>query len=313
MPFYIEPYAGVAPIVNVINAADHQVNVAVYYLGSRSIDAALYRAERRGVRVRVMVDGRPYEIKPWMVKKELRTMAEHHITVKFPPRRFDGKWVFMHCKYIVTGHQAMIGTANFDHSAFTKNREYLIVTSDHSVVHALQSVFNADWSRTPAGSGPRKILDLSPGATADILQVIDQPGPIMVETEEMGNDYSILNALERKVDNAKVIVPSNESAKDIHDLDQLEQHGVKVRYLPVNLAYLHAKSVWGNAMSFVGSQNFSPTSLNRNREVGITIVSSQFPELKKQMLEDWQDATVAPEQGGIMDKMKATFHKWIHG
>ena len=311
MPLYIEPYAGAAPVVSVINAAQHEVDVAVYYLGSRRIVAALSRAEQRGVEVRVMVDGKPYEIKPWMVRNELNALINSHISVKLPPRRFDSRWLFMHCKYVVTGHQAMIGTANFDHAAFTKNREYLLVTSAPQVVHALQTVFNADWNRVRAGSGPRQILDMSPGATPDIMQVIDQPGAILVETEEMGDDYRVLHALEQKGKNAKVIVPSTESASDRKNLHQLASYGVQIRYLPANIAYLHAKAVYGINMSFIGSENFSPTSLDKNREIGITLVSKQFPALKRQMDNDWSEATNIPRNAGPLDKAKAAFHKWF--
>jgi phosphatidylserine/phosphatidylglycerophosphate/cardiolipin synthase-like enzyme len=306
---FIEPNAGVAPIVQLIDNAHRSVFVAVYYLGSKRIINALADAADRGVRVRVMVDGHPYEIKPWMVRKELAELKRADVSVKLPPHRFDTKWTFMHCKYAVTNHEVLIGTANFDHAAFTSNREYIWTTHNAGMIHALQTVFLDDWNREPAGAAPRVDLVVSPGATQDVLQVIDQPGPILVETEEMGDDQPVLDALEAKGKNARVIVPSTESRGDVRNLDALAAHGVQVRYLPKSLAYLHAKAIYGQKYAFVGSQNFSPTSLNGNREIGVTLSSQANPALYRQMQEDWADAAVKPTDGGAATKVKAV---WNH-
>ncbi len=64
MPLYIEPNAGPAPILNVIDSARHQLDIGVYYLDDRRILAAVRDAEHRGVDVRIMVEPKPYGMKP---------------------------------------------------------------------------------------------------------------------------------------------------------------------------------------------------------------------------------------------------------
>lgn len=61
---YSEPHAGAAPILQVIDLARHAVSVGVYYLSDRPILRALQAAHARGVNVRVIVEGKPYGMKP---------------------------------------------------------------------------------------------------------------------------------------------------------------------------------------------------------------------------------------------------------
>ncbi len=54
------------------------------------------------------------------------------------------------------------------------------------------------------------------------------------------------------------------------DIARLRQGGVQVRYLTT--PYMHAKLiVVDGALAFAGSENFSSTSLDENREVGLMV------------------------------------------
>jgi hypothetical protein len=204
---YIEPHAGPAPIVQVITDARHTVDLNVYYLSSKPILSALRRAHARGVNVRVILDRHPYGIKPWMVRKEVRAVRETGATLRWAPSRFEagaGHYRFDHAKYVVSGHEVEIGTANFDWSAFHKNREYLHVTGNTAIVKAAQRVFDADWNDQKAGPYPHQVLVLSPGSAAQMIFVIDQPGPVDIESEEMGDDRTIISAIAAKGHAARV-------------------------------------------------------------------------------------------------------------
>lgn len=144
---YIEPSAGVAPIVQVIDRAGHTVDLNVYYLSSRPILAALRAAHARGVVVRVILDGRPWHISPQQIHQEAVAVVETGATLHWAPGRFEagpGRFVYDHAKYVVTGHTAEIGSANFDYSDFHFNRDYLDVTNNPNIVRAARDVFMAD-------------------------------------------------------------------------------------------------------------------------------------------------------------------------
>ena len=96
---FTEPYAGPAPIVQVISSARREVSLNVYYLSSRPILNALRAAHARGVTVRVIIDEHPYGMKPWMIQKEVRAVQATGAALHWAPPRFEaapGRYVFDH-------------------------------------------------------------------------------------------------------------------------------------------------------------------------------------------------------------------------
>jgi phosphatidylserine/phosphatidylglycerophosphate/cardiolipin synthase-like enzyme len=291
---YIEPHAGPAPIVQVIDSAHREINAGVYYLSDRHILNALRAAHARGVDVRIIIEGKPYGMKPWQVAKEERAIQATGASLKLAPYRFEshgGHYAFQHSKYLCNGHECEIGTTNFDWSAFHRNREYLYVTKNSAVVQAANAVFNADWNNRKAPAFAHRVLVLSPGTSAaQILQVINQPGPIDVESEELGPYAVILNALAAKGRDLRLILPANINHVDQRDVAFLQQHGCQVRLMPVKPIYQHSKMIVGGSLAFIGSENFTQTSLNINREVGLLLNGSDLGKLQEQFNRDWSRA-----------------------
>ena len=107
MSLYIEPQAGPAPIIQVIQAAHHEISTGVYYLSDRPILDALKAAHAKGVDVRIIIEGKPYGMKPWQVKKEERAIKATGATLKLAPYRFESHgdhYAFQHSKYICNDH-----------------------------------------------------------------------------------------------------------------------------------------------------------------------------------------------------------------
>ena len=294
MPIYIEPGSGVSPILQVIKNAHQIVHLNVYYLSDRPILNALKMAHERGVKVDVIIDGKPYGMKPWKVAQEEKRIAGTGAVVKLAPGRFESSghdYRFDHAKYVCNGSECEIGTANFDWSAFHKNREYLYVTQNPTVVKAANAVFSADWSNQRAPAYAHQVLVLSPGTSAaQLIQVISQPGTVDMESEEMGPYQPILNAIARKGKLARVILPANINAEGKRDVAFLKQHGVQVRLLPIRPRYMHAKMIVGSAEGFVGSENYTQTSLESNREIGLLLDGQSLGALRVQFEKDWNAA-----------------------
>ncbi|WP_291525278.1 phospholipase D-like domain-containing protein [Acidithiobacillus sp.] len=294
MPLYIEPNAGPAPILQVIQSARHEISAGVYYLSDRPILNAMKAAHARGVDVRIIIEGRPYGMKPWQVRKEERAIAATGATLHLAPYRFESRgnhYAFQHSKYICNGHECEIGTANFDWSAFHKNREYLYVTQNTQVVDAANAVFNADWRNQHAPAVAHRVLVLSPGTSAaQIIGVIDQPGPVDIESEELGPYAPTLDAIAAKGARARVILPASINANGKRDVAFLRSHGVQVRLMPKSPLYMHAKMIVGGSEAFVGSENFSQTSMEANREMGLLLGGRDIEDLQAQFDRDWNRA-----------------------
>ena len=313
MSLFIEPSAGPAPIIQIINTAHRELDIGVYYLSDRKLLSAVRDAVRRGVDVRIMVETKPYGMKPWQVHKEVRAIEATGAHFQYVPSRFlsyGDQYAFYHAKYCVNGHEAEIGTANFDWSGLGgRNREYLYVTRNMDVVQAVQAVFNADWSRQRAPAWTHRVLVLSPGSSAaQLLEVINQPGTIDVESEELGPYRPILDALAAKGRDLQMILPASINREDQREVAFLRQHGCQVRLLPVKPLYMHAKMIVGRSLGFIGSENFTQTSLESNRELGLLLNGSDITKLQAQFDRDWERA--GGGAGGLVAKARGWFSRF---
>ncbi len=278
---WIEPHAGPAPILSFIAQAQTTLDINDYLVTDRTVIRAIAQAVRRGVRVRVLIDRKPYGGRPAHERARLQATGAQ---VRFAPPRFTGRYRFDHAKYMVSGSAVEIGSANLTYAAFRKNREYLWTATQPVVAQALRTVFRADWRDRPAGPFPRQALILSPGATPMIAGIIDQPGPVCMESEEIGRDRPILAALRRKGSGVTLVLPAKIKARVRPLTRSLARAGVHIRWL--RQPYLHAKLIGGPTRAFIGSQNLSWTSLNRNREVGVLLGARDALRLYQQCQRD---------------------------
>ncbi len=289
---YVEPRDGVKPVLQIINKARHFVYINSYLLDDSRILEAIGNAVDRKLDVRLMVDGRPYGINgDDGTHAEIDDLKNTGAMVKIAPERFEKPNVFDHAKYMVTDKYSEIGTPNFTEAGFSKNREYLMVTGNRKIRSGLKKIFLSDFKEKFAGNMPRKYLVVSPGSEPVLKDFISKEKRIVIETEEMGDDVETLQALIDKGKKARIIVPDTVSSSDASNLERLKKHGVRVRYMPANKLYMHAKMIAGNR-AFIGSENFTKSSLNKNREIGI-ILNSFFAvsKLKNSFSSDWHRAS----------------------
>jgi cardiolipin synthase len=130
-------------------------------------------------------------------------------------------------------------------------------------------------------------LVISPGSESQLAAAIRQPGAVGVETEELGTDRGILEALEAKGADADVIILTKGARARV--LGALQDAGVNVRIL--DEPYMHAKMVVGQQVGFIGSENFTVTSLDYNREIGILLYDqSELQTLLAVFQQDWASA-----------------------
>ena len=164
------------------------------------------------------------------------------------------------------------------------------MTQNTQVVDAANAVFNADWHNQHAPAVAHRVLVLSPGSAAQIIGVIDQPGPVDIESEELGPYAPTLDAIAAKGARARVILPASINADGKRDVVFLRSHGVQVRLMPKSPLYMHAKMIVGGSEAFVGSENFSQTSMEANREMGLLLGGRDIEDLQAQFDRDWNRA-----------------------
>lgn len=288
----VEPQAGAGPYLQVIEHARHQIDVNSYLLTSRQVQWAVDQAASRGVQVQVLVTLHPYGGSASTVARERQAFAGTRVQFKTAPGRFP----FDHAKYLVADPGTPLGTAVLGSSNLTYSglggydRDVDFETQDRAVVNALATVINADWTGHQAGQGPRQALVLSPGAQDSLLGLIQGARHrLYLESEELGNDPAILQALAAKARahvDVRMVLPARLSWYDRQRAQNLAAAGVQVRFL--SHPYVHAKFIVADNRVFIGSQNLSWESLNRNREVGIILAGQQANTLAQTFLEDFK-------------------------
>jgi phosphatidylserine/phosphatidylglycerophosphate/cardiolipin synthase-like enzyme len=267
----VEPQAGgSAPFVKLIEGARRRIDVTMYELSDPAVESALAAAERRGVRVRVILNGGYYSHHETTNGAADAYLNSHGVWVRYSPDSF----ALTHQKTLtVDGRESAIMTLNLTSQYYATSRDFAVLDSQPADVAAIERVFDADWHARPItpSSGVGDLV-WSPGATAPIMRLIDSARhTLSVENEELA-DGDVTSALcrdaRRRVDVRLVMTYSSEWRAAFA---QLAGCGVHVRlYHGEHPIYVHAKLIVADGgRAFVGSQNFSVTSLARNRELGI--------------------------------------------
>ncbi len=286
---FVEPEEGIKPIIDFIRESRKFLYINCYLIDSKEVILEVEKTVKRGVDVKIIVDGRPYQSGNAGV--EIDDLKKTGASVKTAPARFEKPDVFDHAKYMVTGKRYEIGTPNLTDAGFTKNREYFIIAGQRNILKGVLKLFESDWENSKFDSRPEGLI-ISPGSENDIAAIIGQEGPVFIETEEMGDDPPVLKALSDKGRKLRIILPSSVSPNDLKNVNTLKKNGVAVKFMPASELYMHAKMIAGRHHAFIGSENFSDSSLNKNREVGLRIEKwSLRRKLRKRFRNDWKMAS----------------------
>lgn len=298
---FVEPDAGEAPILNAIKGAAQSVWVEVYLLTDANVMHALEDASQRGVDVRVLLEAHPYgegSVSPQQTIETLNAAGVH-------AQAADPAYYYTHAKVmLIDDATAYIMTCNLSRSGLggssaAANREYGVIDTDAGDVAEVNAIFQADWNRTPTPALTQSRLVVSPvNARTDVTALIaSAKSTLHIEDEEMYDAASVqalIAAAQRGV-NVEVTLPSSaaSSSDEASAVAQLTQGGVHVRYLQA--PYMHAKLiVVDGTLAFTGSENFSSTSLDQNREIGVIIADTQaLTTFESVFGQDWALAQVA--------------------
>jgi cardiolipin synthase len=180
-------------------------------------------------------------------------------------------------------------------SASATNREYAIIDTKAEDVAAVAGIFQADWERTQLAIGNANLVVSPINARAKLASLIDSAqATLTLEQEEMADprlEERLIAAAKRGVAvNVTLASSAACEASPGEDVQRLRSGGVAVRYS--HTLFMHAKLiVVDGRRAFVGSQNFSPTSLDANREVGVIIADAMVvAQLASYARSDWNAA-----------------------
>lgn len=271
---YAEPDAGAGPVLAVITGARHSVDMTMYELRDSAVEQALSADARRDVLVRVVLDR---NLERARNQAAFGYLAGHRVHVVWAPPRYAAT----HQKTVTADRQtSLVLTGNLVAADYASTRDFAILDRRPADVAAIEATFQADYAggeiTPPRGTG----LVWSPTSSeAGLLSVISGARhALVIENEEMADPQvteAVLGAARRHVA-VTVVMTANPRWDAV--LGQLRTAGVRVAVYPDSAAalYIHAKALVADpgsstARMMVGSQNFSVSSLLRNRELGMMI------------------------------------------
>ena len=304
---FVEPDAGDSVITSAIQGAQKSVWVEMYLLTDRKIISALEEAAHNHIDVRVMLETHPYggsgSVSPTETLNRLQAAGVQ-------TKSTNPTFALTHEKGMVIDNKtAYITTANYTLSALgsshsTENREYGIIDTNTQDVQSVADIFNADWNRSSFQLNDPNLVVSPINSRTSFESLIDSAHKsLQIEAEEMQDsaiEQALTKAAQRGVQ-VQIILPSpsstsSESAgsdSNSQGIQTIKQGGAQVKEDPH--LYMHAKIIVVDGQkAFVGSENISSASLDRNRELGI-IVSDQgvLNTLQQTFQQDWQSSNAA--------------------
>lgn len=270
---FIEPDDGRAPVLNAIDNAKKSIDLEVYLLSDKTIIRSLIDAEKRGVDVRVILEEHPY--KGYGANKETKDKLAHYgINTKWSNRVYR----FTHSKFfVVDDTTGYIMTLNLSKSSFTKNREFGIITKNPLYVEELEKIFQSDWDRKPYRPSESSLVVSPENSRTKLIDLVKSAKKeILVYAEEIEDEDFENLLIEKAKSGVKVyIVLANPEYIEANRDAEKYLSAYHIQLSTPSSPFIHAKViVVDNSVAYVGSINFSSTSMDKNREVGI-ITSSK--------------------------------------
>ncbi|HEY8023321.1 MAG TPA: phospholipase D-like domain-containing protein [Burkholderiaceae bacterium] len=273
-----EPGQGLTPIYNLINSAKKTIDMTMYELTDTTAENLLVQAAASGVAVRVILD---QDNEKSHNQSAYTLLTSHGVQVHWA----NTAYTYTHQKTItVDGVTTAIMTLNLTSQYYSTSRDFAVIENDVNDIKAIEAVFNADFVNKKITPAVGDDLVWSPtNSQTKLLAIINgAKSTLNVENEEMA-DTAITDALAaaaKRGVKVNVTMTANSSYKSA--LDTLKAAGVKIAtYAASASLYIHAKVIVADfgatgAIAFMGSENFSDTSLNHNRELGLTLTDGSI-------------------------------------
>ncbi len=286
------PRDGPAPVVDAIRNAKTRIDVQVYILTDPTIVSALIDARRSGRQVRVILNRNAFGGESPNAGT-FEKLAAGGVAVRWA----DSRFTYTHSKMIVVDagtetQRVLIMNHNLAPSYLGEpdplgaSLNFGVVDVTTGDVATAQAVFDADWEQRPFTLPPDTRLVISPdnSRVALVSEIARANRSIHFFAQEFTDTQvvgAMVDAARRGLD-VKGILADNISGNTA-SVRALQMAGGEARYLTE--PYQHAKAMIVDGSSvYIGSINFTKTSLDRNRELGIL---THQPDIPSQMEDEF--------------------------
>ncbi|MBO0804601.1 MAG: hypothetical protein J2P25_16195 [Nocardiopsaceae bacterium] len=266
----ILPDQGESAIYNFVNTATSSIDMTIYEFKDSTLANDMAKKAKAGVNVRVVMDEKHKSYD--QAAANTLTAAGAHVVYS------STSFYYTHQKTItVDNKESYISSGNFDTTYYSTSRDYGVFDTNASDVSAIVAVFNADYAHKSITPSDGADLVWSPtDSQSRLLALINGATKTLDVEEEEFSDSTLVNAVAAAAKRGVTVrVVLEDPSSYSSEVSQVKSAGAKVvGYSNPNGFYIHAKAIvadygTSSAKAFVGSENFSDTSLNSNRELGL--------------------------------------------
>jgi cardiolipin synthase len=282
------PDAGEAAYTRVLSGATKSISVMIYMMGRGQVFDTLVAKARAGVDVRVIFDGNE--------KREYNTPRFDELVAAGGKAKWsDPSFPYMHAKFLlIDGREVALSTGNFAATQIADERNFVAHDTDPADVAAISELFENDWNGRPATAPCGRVLFAPLNAHQPIVDLIaSAQSEVVVESMQL-SDRAVQDALyERRAAGVKVwvIIADPQWLDSNYAVSRyLKDHGIWPRTMSEPRVHVKAVVV-DSARAYVGSENMSTNSLDRNREVGLLVSDEPAVRLMRETFaKDWERA-----------------------
>ena len=187
-----EPGPGDRPFLQAVQSAQSSADLVMYELSDPTFEQALVSAEKRGVQVRVLLNGGYYGGGSSANEAAYSYLKANGVPIRWSPSRF----ALTHQKTLVADDKtAYIMTLNLVDQDYSTSRDFAVADTNSQDVSAIEATFTADWNNQSIKPSDGVDLVWSPGALDSELSLINSVRHTLdIYNEEM-DDSAVTSAL----------------------------------------------------------------------------------------------------------------------
>jgi len=264
----VEPDQGMPPIYTSLGSPTRTLDLSMYELVDTRAESILATDAGRGVEVRVLLD---HGLEASQNQPAYSYLSTHGVQVRWAPTKFRAFHIKTFC---IDSSLCTVMTLNLASRDDADTRDLAVTDSNPADVAAMEATFTADFDGAPTTPPAGTDLIWSPGSSPPLTSLIGSAtSELLIYNEEM-SDPTIVAALAAAARRRVVVkVVMTDQSWWSPEFSTLTAAGVQVRVFhgetPI---YIHAKMIVADRKeAFVGSENFSRTSLDANRELGVVV------------------------------------------
>lgn len=298
-------------IIDAIHNAKKSLRVKMFLFTDPALINALIDAQKRGVRVRVMLN-------PSRRNGAEENIETHKIleAAGIEVRDSNPNFVLTHEKSMVVDDElAFVKSINWETKNFTETRDYAVVTAHKHEVDEVILCFEADWERRDFNPGDEATLIWCRGnGRTRIANFIDEAKHTLFVQNERFQDMIIIERLVRAASRGVKVhvmarpphtLKSEKLVEGVGGLRIMDDVGIKIHKL--KHLKLHGKMLLADGCrAIIGSINLAPGSFDDRRELAIEVHDADIVERLSEIAHhDWKNShPMDLSDAGLMEDLQ---------